>query len=137
MIYAEINIGDTDYFEKTITESDVCNFADVIGDFNPVHIDRQYAKNTRFGKCIAHGMLSGSLFSTVFGSKLPGEGSIYISQTLSFIAPVYFGDTIKATVSVKEKLTHGRVKFSCTATNQNGDVVVEGEAVLIAPKNKP
>ena len=132
--FSEINIGDTASFEKTISEADVYGFADITGDFNPVHINQQHAEKTRFGKRIAHGMLSGSLFSTVFGTKLPGEGSIYLSQTLSFLAPVYFGDTIKATVTVKEKLEKGRVKFDCIATNQNGVIVISGEAVLLPAK---
>lgn len=137
MLYEEIKVGDTASFEKTISKEDVFAFAGVTGDFNPLHIDETHAENTRFGKRIAHGMLTGSLFSTVFGMKLPGEGAIYLSQTLSFLAPVFFGDTIKATAVVKEKLGKGRVKFDCVATNQDGEVVVRGEAVLLAAKERP
>jgi acyl dehydratase len=79
-------------------------------------------------------MLIGSLFSAVLGTKLPGEGSLYISQTLTFTAPVFFGDTVKATVTVTEKLEKGRVKFDCAAVNQKGIVVVSGEAVLLPPR---
>ena len=134
MTYNELSIGDSAYFEKTISENDVYLFAGIIGDFNPAHINKTYAEGTRFGKRIAHGMLSGSLFSTVIGMKLPGEGSIYLGQSLDFKAPVYFGDTVKATVTVSEKMEKGRVKLECVATNQDGIVVIEGEALVLPPR---
>jgi 3-hydroxybutyryl-CoA dehydratase len=134
MYYDELSVGDSASFAKTITEVDVYNFAGVVGDFNPAHVNELYAEGTRFGRRIAHGMLSGSLFSTVFGTKLPGEGAIYLSQTLNFTAPVFLGDTVKATVTVKEKLGKGRVAFDCVATKQDGTVVVKGEAVLLPPR---
>ncbi|MDR1796399.1 MAG: MaoC family dehydratase [Clostridiales Family XIII bacterium] len=134
MTYDELNIGDSATFEKTITETDVYGFAGIIGDFNPAHVNARKMAGTKFGQRIAHGMLSGSLFSTIFGTKLPGEGSIYLSQSLNFLAPVFFGDTILATVTVKEKLEKGRVKFECTAAKEDGTVVVSGEAVLLPPR---
>jgi len=134
MYYDEITVGDSASFEKTLGESDVYTFAGVTGDFNPAHVNQRYAEGTRFGGRIVHGMLSGSLFSTVFGTKLPGEGAIYLSQTLEFTAPVKLGDTVKATVTVKEVLPKGRVKFECVATNQDGVTVVQGEAMLLAPR---
>jgi len=134
MTYDELNVGDSASFEKTIAETDVYQFAGIIGDFNPAHINARHAEGTKFGKRIAHGMLSGSLFSTVFGTKLPGEGSIYLSQSLNFVAPVFLGDTVKATVTVKEKLEKGRVKFDCVAENQDGTAVVTGEAILLPPR---
>ncbi|PKQ31072.1 MAG: enoyl-CoA hydratase [Actinobacteria bacterium HGW-Actinobacteria-2] len=134
MYYDELNPGDSASFEKTISESDVYGFAGIIGDFNPAHVNQRYAEQTRFGQRIAHGMLSGSLFSTVFGTQLPGPGAIYLSQSLNFLAPVLLGDTICATVTVAEKLEKGRVRFECTATKQDGTVVVTGEAVLLPPK---
>ena len=134
MTYDQLNIGDSAFFEKTISESDVYSFAGIIGDFNPAHINKTYAENSRFGHRIAHGMLSGSLFSTVIGMKLPGEGTIYLGQSLEFKAPVYFGDTIKATVKVAEKLEKGRVKLECAATNQDGIIVISGEALVLPPR---
>lgn len=134
MYYDELNPGDSASFEKTISESDVYGFAGIIGDFNPAHVNQRYAEQTRFGQRIAHGMLSGSLFSTVFGTQMPGPGAIYLSQSLNFLAPVLLGDTICATVTVAEKLEKGRVRFECTATKQDGTVVVTGEAVLLPPK---
>jgi len=134
MTYDQLNIGDSAFFEKTISESDVYSFAGIIGDFNPAHINKTYAENSRFGHRIAHGMLSGSLFSTVIGMKLPGEGTIYLGQSLEFKTPVYFGDTIKATVKVAEKLEKGRVKLECAATNQDGIIVISGEALVLPPR---
>ena len=134
MTYNELNIGDSAFFEKTISETDVYSFAGITGDFNPAHINKTHAENSRFGQRIAHGMLSGSLFSTVIGMKLPGEGTIYLGQTLEFKAPVYFGDTIKASVTISEKLEKGRVKLKCSAINQDGTVVIEGEALVLPPR---
>ncbi len=134
MYYDELNVGDCASFEKTISEADVYGFAGIVGDFNPAHVNQRYAEETRFGTRIAHGMLSGSLFSTVFGTSMPGEGAIYVSQTLTFTAPVFFGDTVRATVTVAEKLEKGRVRFGCEAVKQDGTVVVTGEAVLLPPR---
>jgi len=133
MYYDDISIGDSASFEKTIAETDVYLFAGIIGDLNPMHVNEQYAATTMYGTRVVHGMLSGSLFSTVFGTTLPGQGSIYLSQTLSFVSPVLIGDTIKATVTAAEKLEKGRVRFNCVATKQDGTVVVRGEAVLLPP----
>ena len=132
--YDQISVGDSAWFEKTIAEADVHLFAGITGDFNPAHINQRYAQTSKFGARIAHGMLSGSLFSTVFGTKLPGPGAIYLSQTLRFTAPVLIGDTVKATVTVVEKLEKGRVRFDCVATKQDDTVVITGEAVLLAPR---
>ncbi len=134
MYYDELDVGDCASFEKTVSEADVYGFAGIVGDFNPAHVNQRYAEGTRFGTRIAHGMLSGSLFSTVFGTSLPGEGAIYVSQTLTFTAPVLFGDTVRATVTVTEKLEKGRVRFGCEAVKQDGTVVVTGEAVLLPPR---
>lgn len=134
MYYDEMRVGDSASFEKTISESDVYGFAGIIGDFNPAHVNQRYAEQTRFGGRIAHGMLTGSLFSTVFGTQLPGPGAIYLSQSLAFLAPVMLGETVCATVTVAEKLEKGRVRFECGATKADGTVVVTGEAVLLPPK---
>ncbi|MCV2394733.1 MaoC family dehydratase [Actinotalea sp. M2MS4P-6] len=134
MDYEQLAVGDCASFEKTISEADVYGFAGIVGDFNPAHVNQRYAEQTRFGTRIAHGMLSASLFSTVFGTSLPGEGAIYVSQSVRFTAPVFLGDTVKATVTVAEKLEKGRVRFECVATKQDGTVVVDGEAVLLPPR---
>ncbi|MDR0488530.1 MAG: MaoC family dehydratase [Propionibacteriaceae bacterium] len=134
MYYDEISVGDTASFEKTIAETDVYAFAGITGDFNPAHVNQRYAEQTKFGTRIAHGMLGGSLFSTVFGTRIPGEGAIYLSQSLSFTAPVLIGETIKATVTVVEKMEKGRVRFDCIATKADGTVVITGEAILLPPR---
>ena len=134
MIYDEISVGDSASFEKTISESDVYLFAGITGDLNPAHVNQRYAEAGKFGARIVHGMLTGSFFSTVFGTKLPGEGAIYVSQTLNFVAPVRIGETVKASVTVAEKLAKGRIKFDCVATTADGTIVVTGEAVLLPPR---
>jgi len=134
MYYDEIEVGATASFEKTISEADVYSFAGVTGDFNPAHVNQRWAEASKFGTRVVHGMLTGSLFSTVFGTQLPGPGSIYISQTLTFTAPVLLGDTVMATVRLAEKLEKGRLRFECRATKADGTVVVEGEAILLPPR---
>src|SRR5665647_3919814 len=121
----ELNIGDTDYFEKTISESDVYLYAGITGDFNPAHINQREAETTMFKERIAHGMLTAGFISAVLGTKLPGPGTIYLGQELRFTAPVRFGDTIKAEVEVIEKFdTKNIMKLSTTCTNQDGVVVL-------------
>ncbi len=125
----EMNIGDSAYFEKTISETDVYMFAGVTGDLNPAHINEVYASGTRFKKRIAHGMLSAGLVSGVMAMQLPGPGTIYLGQTLKFTAPVYIGDTIKATVTVTElNVEKNVVKLSTVCTNQDGVMVLDGIA---------
>lgn len=122
---------------KTITLADIEKFADIIGDHNPAHMDADYAAKTLFGSRIAHGMLVGSLFSTIFGVILPGLGSIYTKQSLKFTKPVYPGDTITAKVIVKEINTErNRVIFDCQATNQRNETVIIGEAEIMPPKTE-
>ncbi|WP_408956005.1 MaoC family dehydratase [Natroniella sp. ANB-PHB2] len=131
----EISIGEKASFTKTITESDVYNFAGVTGDLNPAHVNEEYAKKTVFKKRIAHGMLVSGLISTVLAIKLPGPGTIYLNQNLSFKAPVYFGDTITAEVEVIEKdEDKNRLKLKTICKNQEGKVVVDGEALVLPPK---
>lgn len=131
----EIAIGDNASFTKTISESDVYNFGGITGDLNPAHFNSEYAKGTFFKERIAHGMLVSSLFSTCFGMYLPGPGAIYLGQEVKFTKPVYFGDTITATVTAIEKVEDkNRVIFECEATNQNGDTVIIGKATLMPPK---
>jgi len=132
----ELKMGQSASYTKTITETDVKLFAELSGDSNPVHLDDDFAKNTIFKGRIAHGMLCGSLISTVLGMYLPGPGSIYLKQELKFMAPVYFGDTLTATCSVKEKVVEkNRVILDCKVTNQNDVVVISGEATIMPPKS--
>lgn len=129
----QIDVGMEARFAKTITDADIVLFSGVSGDTNPVHLDQAYAEGTMFKGRIAHGMLSASLLSTVFGTKLPGPGCIYLSQTLKFKAPVRIGDTVVATVTAREVIrAKKRVVFDC-AVRVGEAVVVEGEAVIMIP----
>ena len=131
----EIKIGDKAETRKQFNEADVLDFARISTDFNPAHVDKTYAEKTMFKKQIVHGMLVGSLFSSLFGVELPGLGSIYTKQSLKFTKPVYFGDEITATVIVKElNLERNRVVFDCIAKNQDDEVVIIGEAEIMPPK---
>jgi len=131
----ELTIGEQAFITKTIKEKDVETFGHITGDYNPAHFDEVYAATTMFKKRIAHGMLIGSLFSPILGLQLPGPGVIYVTQSLKFTRPVYFEDTITATVTVSEiDIEKNRVTLSCEATNQDGQVVVKGEAVMMPRK---
>ena len=129
-----VALGQSASFSKTITESDVYTFAGVSGDLNPAHINEAYAKTTRFGGRIAHGMLSASLISAVIGMQLPGPGTIYMGQTLKFVAPVHIGDTVTATVKVADlDEARRRATLETTCTNQDGVLLVTGEAKVMLP----
>ena len=131
----QMEIGDKASFTKTVTETDVVNYAGVTGDFNPAHINEEYAKNTMFKGRIAHGMLGAGFISAVLGTKLPGPGAIYISQEIKFTAPVKINDTVTATAEVIEKNEEkNRVTIKTTCTNQEDKTVIKGEAVLMPPK---
>jgi 3-hydroxybutyryl-CoA dehydratase len=133
----EIHVGDVAELAKTVTESDITLFAGVTGDFNVVHIDAEAAKKSVFGERIAHGMLSAGFISAVLGMRLPGSGSIYLSQTLRFRKPVRIGDTVTARVEVLEVIVpKRRVRLATTCRNQNGEVVVEGEALVMLEKRE-
>lgn len=127
-------VGDKAATARTVTEADVVLFGGVTGDLNPAHTDEVWAKGTRFGGRIAHGMLSAGYISAVLGMKLPGPGTIYMSQSLKFTAPVRIGDTITAQVEVVEIIENKRLRLTTTATNQEGKVVLEGEALVMPPK---
>lgn len=131
----EMEIGEKASFSKTVTETDVVNYAGVTGDFNPAHINEEYANDTMFEGRIAHGMLGAGLISTVLGTKLPGPGAIYVKQEVEFKAPVKFNDTITAEVEVIEKNEEkNRVIMNTICTNQRDKVVIDGKAVLMPPK---
>ncbi|BDA78134.1 dehydratase [Leptospira kobayashii] len=132
--YNEIQIKDTAQFTKTITETDVYLFAGISGDFNPLHVDEEYAKTTSFGTRIAHGGLAASLLAPVLGMKLPGLGTLALETTTKFRKPVYFGDTITCKVEVTEKLEKLKaVRLKVVWTNQKGEVVSKGDALVIPP----
>ncbi len=135
-LFDEYVVGEKESFTKTVTETDVVMYAGITGDFNPAHVNKVAAENSMFKQRIAHGMLSAGFISAVLGTKLPGEGAIYISQELSFLAPVHIGDTVTAQAEVVEKLEKGRLKLRTTCTNQDGTVVVDGFAVLMIPRPK-
>ena len=118
---------------KTVTEADIILFAGISTDVNPAHLDEEYAKGTLFGGRIAHGMLSAGFISAVLANKLPGPGTIYLSQTLKFKAPVRPGDTVTATVTVREvNVAKNRVTLDTVCTVA-GKVVIEGEALMMPP----
>jgi 3-hydroxybutyryl-CoA dehydratase len=128
----KLSIGDTAEMTKMIEQADIDAFADLTGDHNLVHVDEEFAKTTRFGRRIAHGMLTASLVSAVLANKLPGEGSVYLGQTLQFVAPVFPGDTITARATVKE-IREGKsiVKLETICVNQRDELVLRGEATVL------
>jgi acyl dehydratase len=133
--FTQLCIGDTASIEKTFSMEDVLAFARISGDANPAHVDPEYAKQSTFGACIVHGFLVGSLFSAILGTKLPGLGTIYTGQTLKFTRPVYIGDTITATITLRDLIIEKqRAIFDCAAINQDGTTVLLGEAVVLPPR---
>lgn len=132
---SEIKIGDFAEHSKTVSEGDVYLFAGVTGDFNSAHLNAQEAARGMFKERIAHGMLSAGFISAVLGMQLPGPGAIYLSQNLKFVAPVKFGDTITARAEVIDRnVDRNRITLKTTCTNQEGKLVIEGEAVIMPPK---
>ncbi|HEX6715976.1 MAG TPA: MaoC family dehydratase [Pyrinomonadaceae bacterium] len=128
----KLSVGDSAEITKTIDQEDVDAFADVTGDHNPIHVDETFAQTTRFGRRIAHGMLTASLISSVLANKLPGQGSVYLGQTLQFVAPVFPGDEITARVTVKEiRQDKPIVKLETTCINQRDEIVIRGEATVL------
>jgi len=132
---AELKVGQRASFTKTVSETDVYQFAGISGDFNPAHINEVYARETAFKTRIAHGILSAGFISAVLGNQLPGPGTVYIQQTLNFRLPVAIGDTVTATVTVAEILAEKkRVRLQTVCTNQEGRVVLDGEALVSPPR---
>src|ERR1044071_5797505 len=128
----KFSVGDSAEITKTIEQTDIEAFADVIGDHNPIHVDEEFAKTTRFGRRIAHGMLGASLISSVLANKLPGAGSVYLGQTLQFLAPVFPGDEITARVTVKEiREDKPIIKLETVCVNQRNEVVIRGDATVL------
>ncbi len=130
----DLSVGMTAVYSRTITEADIAMFAGASGDTNPIHFDEEFAQSSPFKGRIAHGMLTASFLSTVFGTKLPGPGCIYLSQTLKFTAPVRAGETVVARVEIDAIDTEKkRVQFVCTCT-VGETVVVKGDATIMVPR---
>lgn len=127
-----LKVGDSFSKSRLVTDELIRAFAEVSGDYNPIHLDEEFAKTTRFGRRIAHGMLSGAFISAVLGYELVERKIIYLSQTMKFTAPVYIGDTVTTTSTVKEmREDKGIVTMETICTNQDGNTLVKGEAVLM------
>ena len=135
--YDDIELGETASITKMISEADVVNFAGIIGDFNPLHVNLEYAKNSMFGERICHGMLTASFISTLVGCGIPGRNGLYLSQNVKFVKPVKIGDTITATAEVIEKIdAKQRIVLSTVIKNQRGEVVIDGQATVMVMKKK-
>ena len=133
--YEELEIGMSASFTKTITETDVYLFAGISGDFNPMHVNEEYSKKGIFGKRVAHGVVPQSLIAPVLGTKLPGLGTVAIEINTRFRRPTYFGDTITAIATVKEKIEEKKwVKMALKFINQKGEIIADGEAIVMPPK---
>src|SRR6266536_5289941 len=130
LYFEDLSVGMAETLSKTIASSDVVGFAQLTGDRNPIHLAEHFAAKTQFGKRIAHGLYTAGLISAVLGTRLPGPGAIYVSQTLNFRAPVKIGDTVEVTVTVAELIPERqRARLTCTCTVR-GDVVLDGEALV-------
>jgi len=135
--FDEIKIGDTASLTRKLTQRDIDLFAVMSGNVNPAHVDPDFAKSDMFHKVIAHGMWGSSLISTVLGTELPGPGTIYLDQSLRFLAPIGLGDTVTVSVIARDKdEKRHRVTFACKCANQQGKIVIDGTALVIAPIEK-
>src|SRR3989440_3949899 len=136
LYFEDLSVGMVETLSKTISSSDVVGFAQLTGDRNPIHLSEHFAARTSFGKRIAHGLYTASLISAVLGTRLPGPGAIYISQTLNFRAPVKIGDTVVVTVTVAELMPEkSRARLACVCA-VGGEVVLDGEALVKVPKDE-
>jgi 3-hydroxybutyryl-CoA dehydratase len=133
--YNELKVGDKGYVEKTITEADVYMYAGVTGDFSWLHVNEWRASKGHFKTRIVHGMLMAGLISNVVGNEMPGVGTIYETQELKFLKPCYINDTIRAQTEVVELLPAGRVRLKTTCYNQDNEVIIDGTAIAIPPRN--
>lgn len=134
LFYEDLRLGQTAAYARTVTEADIVLFAGISGDTNPVHINEEFASGTMFSGRIAHGMLTASLISTVIGTRLPGPGAIYVSQTLRFKAPVRIGDTVTARATITDLVAEKRRATIATVATVRNKIVLEGEAVVMVPQ---
>lgn len=134
--FEDLEVGQSDEFSKTVTESDILVFAGVSGDTNPVHLNHEFASETMFEGRIAHGLLTASFISTVIGTKLPGPGCIYVGQSLKFKGPVKAGDTVTARATITEKLDDKRFVKMTTQCFVDDKIVLDGEATIMVPSRK-
>ena len=133
--FSTLAIGQSAHMRRTVTDSDLVLFAAITGDSNPVHLDEQHAAASRFGGRIAHGMLTAGFVSATMAMQLPGPGAVYLSQSLRFLRPVRIGDAITTRVEIVELMIESRrVRLTTTCRNQSGKVVLDGEAVILVPK---
>lgn len=133
LFFEDLSVGMAERLEKTIAASDVVGFAQLTGDRNPIHLSEHFAAKTPFGTRVAHGLYTASLISAVLGTRLPGPGAVYISQTLNFRAPVKIGDTVAVVVEVAELIAEkSRARLTCTCS-VGGEVVLDGEALVKVP----
>ena len=133
LYFEDLQLGMSESFEKTVSSSDVVGFAEITGDRNPIHLSEHFAARTPFGTRVAHGLYTASLISAVLGTRLPGPGAVYISQSLHFLAPVRLGDTVKVDVSVIELMAERRrARLHCVCSVE-GTPVLEGEALVKVP----
>jgi 3-hydroxybutyryl-CoA dehydratase len=134
LYFEDLKLGMRESLRKTVESEDVVGFAELTGDHNPIHLSDHFARKTRFGERIVHGLYTASLISAVIGMRLPGPGSVYVSQTLNFRGPVKIGDVIEVNVEVIELVETGRrVRLKCECLVE-GKVVLDGEGVLSVPK---
>lgn len=134
--YDELQVGDTGTYTRTLTENELILFAAVSGDINPVHLDKEFAAKSMFKERIAHGMWSGALISAALATVIPGPGTIYLEQNMNFKRPVKLDDTLTVKLTVAKKESRNRVIMQCEVVNQNGELVVNGEAKVLAPVEK-
>ena len=130
-------VGDSAEVKKVFSEEDVFLFAGITGDRNPVHISKEFAAATRFGERIVHGILTAGLISAVIGMKIPGPGCIYLSQSLTFVAPVKIGDEITARAEIVEVISEKRLRLRTRCFNQRKETVLDGEAIIVPPRPGP
>jgi phosphate acetyltransferase/phosphate butyryltransferase len=135
--FDEIAVGDSASLQRTLSRTDIATFAVMSGDINPAHVDDEFARSDPFHQVVAHGMWAATLISNLLGTELPGPGTIYVDQALSFRQPVLVGDTVTVTVTVREKIpaVH-HLRFDCQVRNQRGEIVVSGTTLVLAPTEK-
>ena len=126
-------VGQKIEVDKRVTREDIHTFANFSGDYNPIHLNEKYAKNSKFGKCIAHGMIGGAFISAVIGTKFPGEGTIYLEQNLKFVKPIYVNEKVKIIIELVELLEKNKAELKTDILNEKKECVMTGRAKVILP----